>query len=329
MTVNNSADKNTPSGKPKLAIYWAASCGGCDVAILDTEERILDIDANFELCLWPCATDFKFKDVEALPDKSIAVTLWNGSIRNSEEEHIAKLLRKKSQVVVAFGACAMLGGIPGLANLTNREETMEQAYVNAVTNEEEKRFPQENTEVPEGELHLPHIFDTVRSLDQVIPVEFYLPGCPPPTELIIALVEAYITKKLPPIGSTLGIDESLCKYCDRTKLEEKNITKFYRTHEIIADPKLCFLDQGLICLGPVTRSGCGEVCLKANVPCRGCFGPPSNIKDQGAKMVGILSSLVQTKDVAKFKKIYSDILDPTGTFYRFTLPTSILRRKKM
>jgi F420-non-reducing hydrogenase small subunit len=90
--------------KPKIAIYWAASCGGCDVAVLDTNEKLLDIAAIADLVLWPIALDFKYHHIEAMPDKSIDLCLWNGAIRNSEQEKIANLLRAKSKVMVAFGS---------------------------------------------------------------------------------------------------------------------------------------------------------------------------------------------------------------------------------
>ena len=81
--------------KLQLAIYWAASCGGCDVATLDVNEKILDIAAAADIRLWPIAMDFKYKDVEAWKDGEIDVCLFNGAVRNSEQLHLAKLLRKR------------------------------------------------------------------------------------------------------------------------------------------------------------------------------------------------------------------------------------------
>ena len=104
--------------KPKLAVYWAASCGGCDIAILDIEEKILEVADFFDVVFWPCAMDFKYEDIEAMEDKSITLTLFNGGIRSDENHHLAELLRRKSVVLCAFGSCAHEGCIPGLANLT-------------------------------------------------------------------------------------------------------------------------------------------------------------------------------------------------------------------
>jgi len=97
--------------KPKLALYWAASCGGCDIAVLDTELKVLDIADFFDIVFWPCAMDFKYDDVRAMADGEITLTLFNGAIRSSENYEMAKLLRKKSVLLCAFGSCASDGCI--------------------------------------------------------------------------------------------------------------------------------------------------------------------------------------------------------------------------
>jgi len=313
----------------KLALYWSASCGGCDVAVLDTNEKLLDIAEIADIVLWPVAMDFKYHHVEAMADGGIDVCLFNGAVRNSEQERIVKLLRAKSKIMVAFGACACFGGIPGLANLTNRDEIFEQSYIEALTNDNSGRiFPQTRTEVAEGELELPEFWDTVLALGQVVNVEYFLPGCPPPVDLISKVVDALATGQLPPVGSVIASDKPLCDECERKK-EDKRITKIYRPHQIIPDTERCFLEQGIICMGPATRGGCGQRCIKANMPCRGCFGPPVGVIDQGAKMLSALASIYDVKDEAEVKRMVEEIVDPVGTFYRFGLSTSLLRRKRM
>ena len=315
--------------KLKLAIYWSASCGGCDVAILDINERILDVAAIADIVFWPIALDFKYSDVEAMEDKSIDICLFNGAVRTSEQEHIAKLLRAKSKAMVAFGACACFGGIPALANFTNRAEVFERAYIEAPSNDNaDHTFPQTLTTVEEGDLELPEFYDTVSTLAQVVDVEYFVPGCPPPVEIINKIVDALASGQLPPAGTVFASDKSLCDECDRVK-EEKKITRIYRPHEIIPDTKKCLLEQGIICMGPATRGGCGQRCIKANMPCRGCFGPPPGVIDQGAKMLSALASIYDVKDEAGIKKMVEEVVDPAGTFYRFGMSSSMLKRKRI
>src|SRR4030066_2468054 len=110
--------------KLKMAFYWAASCGGCEIAVLDINEKILDVVNMADIVFWPVAMDVKYKDVEAMADKYIDICFFNGSVRNEEQEHMAKLLRKKSKTLVAFGSCAQEGCIPGLANLHDAKKIL-------------------------------------------------------------------------------------------------------------------------------------------------------------------------------------------------------------
>jgi len=319
--------------KLKLAFYWAASCGGCEIAVLDINEKILDVIQIADIVFWPVAMDIKYKDVEAMSDKYIDVCFFNGSIRNSEQEHMAKLLRQKSKTLVAFGSCAHEGCIPGLANLHDRKEIFNKVYLESKSISNPKNVvPQIKTKVEEGVLKLPEFYDTVRTLDQTVEVDYYLPGCPPPVKLIANAVEAIAKNELPPKGSVLAPLKSVCDECPRRK-ENKKITKMYRVHEKIPEPEKCLLEQGIICMGPATRSGCGAQCLTVDMPCTGCGGPCPNATEQGAAMISALASILGLEEE---KEKYSDkdveelmgqIKDPIGTFYMYSLPSSILGRK--
>lgn len=317
--------------KPLVAFYWCASCGGCEEAVVDLAEDILKVVDAVDIRLWPVAMDFKYSDVEALPDKALAVSFINGSIRNSEQEHIARLLRQKSQLVVAFGACAHLGGIPGLANVANRQEVFETAYKTTASTANPKGiFPQTVTEIEQGKLTLPEIYDTVKTLDQTIDVDYYLPGCAPPPDLIMKAVLAILEGKLPAKGSVLASEKALCETCARnkTKPEKLAIKDIKRISHVIADPEKCFLAEGIICMGPATRGGCGERCINANMPCRGCFGPTREVKDMGARFMSGLASIIDVDDEAEVEKIARSVIDPIGLFYMYSLPSSIINRKQ-
>ncbi len=316
--------------KLKLALYWAATCGGCEVAVLDLNEKILDLAAAADIYLWPVAMDFKYHDAESWPDGFIDVCLFNGAIRNSEGEHMAHLLRKKSKTLVAFGSCACFGGIPGLANVGDGAQVWDRAYqASPSTVNPDKVRPQVQVSVPEGELTLPEFYDTVYSLGQVEDVDYYVPGCPPVPERIWEVIGAIVGGQLPAKGATLGASNTtLCDECPRRK-EEKMVDGFVRPHLVEADKDRCLLEQGIVCLGPATRGGCGARCLRAWMPCRGCYGPTDRVSDQGAKMLCAIASIMTASDDVAVNKTLDGILDPLGTFYRFTLPTSQLQRVKL
>ena len=318
------------NGKLKLGLYWAASCGGCDIAIVELREKILDLDAAADILFWPCAMDFKYKDVRAMPDGHMDVCLFNGSIRSTENEEMAHLLREKAKVLVAFGSCAHEGCIPGLANLFDRRSIFQRAYIETPsTDNPQGILPQTSYQMPEGEVHLPKLYNTVKTLDQVTEVDYTVPGCPPQAPQIWAVIEAILGGNLPPRGSVVGATEkTVCDECKRER-EEKRIARFYRTHEIIPDPVRCLLDQGIVCAGPATRGGCGALCPTVDMPCRGCYGPPPHVIDQGAALLSAISSVVDADTEEEAARIVGEIVDPVGTFYRFGLPASLLHRRRL
>ncbi|MEA1958602.1 MAG: oxidoreductase [Chloroflexota bacterium] len=323
--------------KPKVAFYWCASCGGCEETVADLNEDILKVADAVDIVLWPVALDFKKKDIEALADGEIAVSFINGAIRMDEHEEWVELLRKKSGLVVAFGSCACFGGIPGLANFWDKEIIFNRVYKEVPTIENPQGItPQTKTTVDSGELTLPEFYDTVKTLGQTIDVDYFLPGCPPPPDLVMAAVAAILEGKLPEKGAVLAPDKALCDTCPRkdSKPEKLTIKEMKRPWQIKMDPEKCFLAQGIFCMGPATRTGCGETCIRANQPCRGCFGPISGVIDQGAKALSMVASILGIEDEGKMTeddvaKLIDGVADPAGTVYRYGLPSSLLGRKRM
>jgi F420-non-reducing hydrogenase small subunit len=298
--------------------------------VVDLAEDILGVVEAVDIVFWPVAMDFKKADVEALPDGSLAATLLNGAIRTSEQEEMAHLLRRKSQLLVAYGACAHLGGIPGLANQFSREELLRYVYEEAPTMVNEgKQRPQVAYEEEGRRVTLPELWNVVRALDQVVDVDYYIPGCPPTPKLTKAAVGAILSGQLPPKGTVLAPDIALCDECARkaSKPVDLAFTEFKRPHQKLLAMDKCFLAQGVVCLGPATRGGCEALCPSGNMPCSGCFGPTSRVKDQGAKMLSSLCANVAPKQEQEINEVLQGIPDPVGTFYRYGLPKSLLRRK--
>jgi len=309
--------------KPKIAFYWCASCGGCEEAVLDLGEAVLPLLQAVEIVFWPVALDWKRQDVEALPDGSLAAAFINGAIRTSEQEEMARLLRRKAQLVIAFGACAQLGGIPGLANLFDRDEILQEVYcrVPSVVNPSGV-LPQARWRENGQELELPEFSGEVRALGQVIEVDYTIPGCPPVPDLLAGAVQQLLQGKLPERGSVLAPDHALCQDCPRrdSKPEQLQVSSFKRPHQAWIDPTQCLLAQGFLCLGPATRSGCGARCIQGNMPCTGCFGPTSRVRDFGAKALSGAASIVAGYGEDEIGQMVAAIADPAGSFYRYSLP---------
>lgn len=140
------------------------------------------------------------------------------------------------------------------------------------------------------------------------------------------MITAILDDKLPEAGSVIGVDTTVCDECDR-KREEKKLRAFKRTWQIVPDSETCLLEQGLICCGIATRAGCGALCPEVNSPCIGCYGPNDGVEDFGARMMAALASIIDSEDPDEIDRIISEgIPDPVGTFYRFSLAASLLRR---
>lgn len=317
--------------KPKVAIYWLGACAGCDEAIVDLNEGLLTVAESIDIVLWPVAMDFKYDHLRSMEDKEIALSILSGSVRNSDHQEMAELLREKSQLVLSLGTCACFGGSPGLANFTSKEDIFNWVYRDAPTVvNPNKTFPQQETDLDGKRLTLPVFYEHVYTLDQIIDVDYYLPGCPPPPDLITHVMNAVLSRDLPPKGSTLAPRKALCDTCPRNKRKPSRmeIRKIKRIHEVDADPDACFLAEGILCMGPATRAGCGESCMRINVPCRGCFGPVPSVVGSGPKFLSTLTSLITVEKDEDIEEAIDSIDDPAGYLYRFTQPSSILGKRR-
>jgi F420-non-reducing hydrogenase small subunit len=315
-------------GKLRIGMYWASSCGGCDIALLEIAEHLLELIEKADIVFWPCIADFKYHHVAALPDEDIDICLFNGGIRSSEQEAIARLLRVKSRTLVAYGACAMDGGIPALANLKTAEAIFDAAYHGSPTVQNPKRVePQPRWLSPQGELTLPRFYPQVLRLADIVHVDYQLPGCPPVGAQVWRSVQALTAGEVPVHGdgARVGCEgKSVCDECHREK-HKTRIKEFKRPHLAVPEPNWCLLEQGFVCLGPATRSGCGALCTTAELPCRGCYGSSGETVDAGTAMLAAIGSIFDATTEARARELVDQIVDPTGTFYRFGLASSRLK----
>jgi len=316
--------------KLKVALYWAASCGGCEIATLAIGDKILKLAEAADIVFWPVAIDAKYADVENMPDGSIDACLFNGAIRNSENEYLAKLLRRKSRIMIAYGSCACEGCIPGLANFTSAKEILQTVYIDTASSDNiDKVIPQTKVSVAEGELELPEFYNTVKTLAQTVDVDYFVPGCPPEESTTWMALEALISGNLPPRGTVIAPPSScVCNDCPRIK-NEKKVKAFHRPYEIIPDPNICLLEQGILCCGIGTRGGCGALCPKANMPCTGCYGPVEGVRDQGSHILTAWASIIDSNDPDEINRILDGIVDPAGYAYRYSLPNSMINRARI
>ena len=323
--------------KPRLAVYWTTGCGGCDAAFLDLGERLLEIERGFELVFFPLLMDRKRDHIEGLPDGSIDLGLITGAIRNTEDVEMAHLLRRTSNTLVAFGACAQMGSVLALADLAPVAALLRTVYREGPAS----HYPSSPYELAEGGgvLLLPDLTNSVQPVEAVVPVDFAVPGCPPEVARLWEVMQLFMGAfssgtELPQRGSVLGATEAtVCEDCLRLPPQGR-VDRFRRFHQVHPDPESCLLDDGLVCSGPATRGGCGAPCPAVGAACSGCYGAPSGVVDQGARMLGALAAMTEigTPETnedelrSQTEEAMASLVDPVGTLYRYNFARSLLAR---
>ncbi|HNT29333.1 MAG TPA: F420-nonreducing hydrogenase [bacterium] len=287
--------------KVTVATTWLQGCSGCHIALFDLDEELLDVLEIIDLKAAPVM------DVKQLPDVDIG--LVEGCVANDDNEEVLKHMREKSKKLVALGTCACFGGICGLRNLYHLHDVLERGYVTTESTVD--------GHIPQS-ADIPKLKEYVRPIDQVVKVDGYIPGCPPLPELIKEGLLALTRGELPEIKT-----RNLCEECTRKKSKMLTATRDYLTAAVCSpneleeiDPHVCFLEQGVLCMGPATREGCDARCLHGNMPCRGCMGPTPDAQEQGAKMINALSSILPA-GALMFQE------DVVGVGYRYSMPVSI------
>lgn len=292
----------------KLAQEWFAICGGCEVTILDVGVPLLELLQNIEIVHMPVLMDHKIygqkggkSDID-IPEADVGII--TGGIRNEEHIELAKKMREKSKTLIAMGSCACFGGIPALANMYTVDEIYNKVYKETKTTDPGEPPTQD----------IPPLTDRIYAIDEYVDVDIYLPGCPTSPDLVADALTALLE------GKPFELPErSVCDDCPTRREKKAEISLRRPLQQIVpSGQKLeetrCFMEQGFLCLGPVTRSGCGghektPRCIKAHMPCRGCFGPVRKGMNPMVEMMSALSSIGLDA---------REIPDRRATFNRYT-----------
>jgi F420-non-reducing hydrogenase small subunit len=275
----------------RVAAEWLSSCSGCEIAVLNLGEALLPLLQRIELVHMPVLMDHKYfgqagdGDTARLDIPQAEVGLISGGVRNQEHLEVAEAMRQRCQVLVALGTCATHGGIPALINGFTNQDLLERYY----------RTSETTDPGPDPDQVVPPLLERCFALDEKVKVDLYLPGCPPHPDQIAEALTALLEGRQPVLP-----DKSVCDTCPTIRQGKgavRQLRRFLDSPAYDAGAPLsqmrCLLEQGLLCLGPVTAAGCagaGEAprCLAARVPCRGCYGP---VRQQGNQMMDMLNAL--------------------------------------
>jgi NAD-reducing hydrogenase small subunit len=165
--------------KARIATVWLDGCSGCHMSLLDMDEKILDIAPLIEMVHSPVVDPKEFPE-------NVDVTLVEGAVSSNEDVHKIKKIRKNTKILVALGDCAVTANVPAMRNPFTREEILNRAYVENATIQ-----PQIPT------VGVPTLMPRCRPLHEVVKVDLFIPGCPPPAEAIFYAIAELLAGRMP------------------------------------------------------------------------------------------------------------------------------------
>lgn len=291
--------------KAKLNTEWLSVCGGCHVALVDLHEKIFDLLGEIELQRCPVLTD-----VKDYPKADVGII--TGGIRNDHDHEAALKMRESCDLIIAFGTCALYGGICGAGTVHSPEELLAAAYVNN---------PTTVTHTPPSD-QVPRLEKVVQPVTDVIKVDLFLPGCPPHAHYIADALLTLLAGKTPKAK-----DESCCARCKR-RMEKTSVDTIKSVSEGIPNDTQCFLSQGYICLGSVTLDRCLAPCPTNATVCTGCAGPTRQIllepnRDIRTEIADRMSFLTEIPKEDIIRAIEAGAKD----YYSYAMATRMIGKK--
>jgi len=300
--------------RPRLSCEWLHACSGCEVALLNGGGLFLDLLERVDIVHFPLLMDHKYQDQsgEGLDLPQAEIGLVSGGVASAEHLRVLRAMRGQCRTLVAVGACATHGGIPALRN----QWPVDQALRTVLSIDAAERSSEFSSLFASS-------LDRVYSVDEQVKVDLMLPGCPPRPETIVEAIDALAAGERPQ-----GTEKSVCEHCGalRAGVYQSTVRRFMANAatdpEEPIDSMQCLLEQGLLCMGPVTAGGCGggetPLCIQARVPCQGCYGPVRRGGNQLLDMLNILASkgidhraIVDRRSLLRFSGAHGLLKPPT------------------
>jgi NAD-reducing hydrogenase small subunit len=173
--------------KVRVATVWLGGCSGCHMSFLDLDERLIDLAAAIDLVYSPLI------DVKEFPP-DVGIALVEGAVANDDHLRLIKTVRAHTKILISFGDCAVTGNVTALRNVLGRSEpVLQRAYADGWR---PRMMP------PDGDL-VPALLDRVLPVHHVVPVDVYLPGCPPSPDLIFSVLRDLLDGRVPELAGRI------------------------------------------------------------------------------------------------------------------------------
>jgi len=291
--------------RARISTEWLSGCSGCHVAMVDLHEKLLNLVEMAEFVRLPVLMDEK-----GYPPADMGIV--EGAVRSGHDREALLSLRESVKTLVAFGSCAVFGGPSGIGWLHGREAILDRVYGKGPTNEAGQRPDAGAVRLEEG----------VTPVDEVVKVDLYLPGCPPHPYFIASAIAALLGKPAPSLTG-----KTVCADCER-KMEKRDGISLKRGAVTADDEKLCFLSQGVVCLGSVTLNRCLSPCPGVGIACTGCNGPSLDvITEPHLDLRGLLAKRMNMLYGIPPEEVRSYLEQEAKTFYSYALASPVMYKK--
>jgi len=271
----------------KVNIISLACCAGCVSSFLNAGDALLEVlSGDFEIVYSPT-----FIDLKEIPRVDLAIV--EGGVRTEDDEELVREVRAKSRILVALGICATHGGVTSLGNMLSVRKLLE------------KKYPVLDSS------RLPELKDLMYPISNFVDVDYYIPGCPPMPFLIVHALKSIVSGRTP-----LRHQSVVCTECNR-KIIPAKLDRLYGIYEKEADPEICLVSQGFICLGSLTRDGCGAPCPRAGFTCFGCRGPADSLMYRSRDMYTLLVKVISKRTGIPEEKVKEELYRNPFIFHTF------------
>jgi len=271
----------------KVNIISLACCAGCVSSFLNAGDALLEVlSGDFEIVYSPT-----FIDLKEIPRVDLAIV--EGGVRTEDDEELVREVRAKSRILVALGICATHGGVTSLGNMLSVRKLLE------------KKYPVLDSS------RLPELKDLMYPISNFVDVDYYIPGCPPMPFLIVHALKSIVSGRTP-----LRHQSVVCTECNR-KIIPAKLDRLYGIYEKEADPEMCLVSQGFICLGSLTRDGCGAPCPRAGFTCFGCRGPADSLMYRSRDMYTLLVKVISKRTGIPEEKVKEELYRNPFIFHTF------------
>jgi F420-non-reducing hydrogenase small subunit len=232
-----------------------------------------------------------FVDLKEISEVDLAIV--EGGVRTTDDEKLIREVRAKCKILVALGICATHGGITSLGNALSVKKLLEKEYPISLSST------------------LPELKDLMYPICSFVDVDYYIPGCPPMPFLIVHSLKNIVSGKAP-----IRHQSVVCTECHR-KIIPAKLDRLYGIYEKEADPELCLVSQGFICLGSLTRDGCGAPCPRAGFTCFGCRGPADSLLYRSRDMYAFLVKVISKRTGIPEEKVKGELYRNPFIFHTF------------